>query len=69
VVNEDEEPKPISLDEPGEGQEVVDSTALEEALGIDELDDEEPADEPEDFIEEDEGPDSVDEILGDDDEV
>jgi DNA gyrase subunit A len=68
VVNEDEEPKPISLEAPDDGQEVVDSTALEEALGIDEGDDDEPVDEPEDFIEEDEGPDSVDELL-DDDEV
>jgi DNA gyrase subunit A len=66
VVNEDEEPRPISLDGPDDGQEVVDSTALEEALGIDDADEDEPADEPEDFIEEDEGPDSVDEILGDD---
>jgi hypothetical protein len=64
VVNEDEEPMPISADIP-EGQEVVDSVALEEELGIDDLDDD-GGDEPEDFIEEDEGPDSVDELLGDD---
>jgi DNA gyrase subunit A len=63
VVNEDEEPKPI-LDAVPEGQEVVDSTALEEALGI-EVEDE-GMDEPDDFIEEDEGPDSVDELLDDD---
>ena len=63
VVNEDEEPMPISADIP-EGQEVVDSSALEEALGIDDLDGD-AGDEPEDFIEEDEGPDSVDELLDD----
>jgi DNA gyrase subunit A len=69
VVNEDEEPKPISTDAPGdETQEVVDSTALEETLGIDDSDEDDAGDEPEDFIEEDEGPDSVDELL-DDDEV
>ncbi|HEX6042256.1 MAG TPA: DNA gyrase subunit A [Longimicrobium sp.] len=66
VVNEDEEPKPI-LDDVPEGQEVVDSTALmEEELGIE--DEEDDGGEPEDFIEEDEGPDSVDELM-DDDEV
>jgi DNA gyrase subunit A len=68
VVNEDEEPKPILEDVPA-GQEVVDSTALmEEELGIDGAGDEDDGGEPEDFIEEDEGPDSVDELL-DDDEV
>jgi DNA gyrase subunit A len=66
VVNEDEEPKPISTDAPGdETQEVVDSTALEETLGIDDADEDDAGDEPEDFIEEDEGPDSVDELLDD----
>jgi DNA gyrase subunit A len=64
VVNEDEEPMPISADIP-EGQEVVDSVALEEELGIDDLDEDDAGDEPEDFIEEDEGPDSVDELLDD----
>jgi DNA gyrase subunit A len=64
VVNEDEEPQPI-LDAIPEGQEVVDSTALEEELGID-TDDDDAGDEPDDFIEEDEGPDSVDELLDDD---
>jgi DNA gyrase subunit A len=63
VVNEDEEPKPILEDVPA-GQEVVDSTALEEELGID-AEDEDDGGEPEDFIEEDEGPDSVDELLDD----
>jgi DNA gyrase subunit A len=67
VVSEDEEPQPISTESPAD-QEVVDSTALEEALGLDEGDDDDLGDEPEDFIEEDEGPDSVDELL-DDDEV
>ena len=65
VVNEDEEPMPI-LDAVPEGQEVVDSTALEEALGIDDGGDEDDGGEPDDFIEEDEGPDSVDELLDDD---
>jgi DNA gyrase subunit A len=65
VVNEDEEPKPILEDVP-EAQEVVDSTALEEELGIDDGDDEDDGGEPDDFIEEDEGPDSVDELLDDD---
>ena len=66
VVNEDEEPKPILEDVP-EGQEVVDSTALEEELGIEDGDDEDDGGgEPDDFIEEDEGPDSVDELLDDD---
>jgi len=64
VVNEDEEPRPI-LAEVAEGQEVVDSTALEEALGIDEEPDEDSG-EPDDFVEEDEGPDSVDELLDED---
>jgi DNA gyrase subunit A len=35
VVNEDEEPKPIAIEGEGEVQEVVDSDALEAALGID----------------------------------
>jgi DNA gyrase subunit A len=40
VVNEDEEPKPIAAEgEGGEVQEVVDSDALEAALGIDDGDD------------------------------
>ncbi|HYW11436.1 MAG TPA: DNA gyrase subunit A [Longimicrobium sp.] len=65
VVSEDEEPLPI-LDVVPEGQEVVDSTALEEALGIETDDDEDAGDEPDDFLEEDEGPDSVDELLNDD---
>ena len=66
VVNEDEEPQAI-LDAMPEGQEVVDSTALmEEELGIDADDDEDAGDEPDDFLEEDEGPDSVDELLDDD---
>ncbi|HWK89013.1 MAG TPA: DNA gyrase C-terminal beta-propeller domain-containing protein, partial [Longimicrobium sp.] len=65
-VNEDEEPQPI----PGgddSAQEVVDSTALEEELGIDDepADDEAPGDEPEDALEEDQGPDSVDELMDD----
>ncbi|HEX6911127.1 MAG TPA: DNA gyrase subunit A [Longimicrobium sp.] len=64
VVNEDEEPKPI-LESLPEAQEVVDSTALEEELGIDDGDGEDGG-EPDDFIEEDEGPDSVDELLDDD---
>jgi DNA gyrase subunit A len=65
VVNEDEEPKAILEDVP-EAQEVVDSTALEEELGIDDGDDDDDGGEPDDFIEEDEGPDSVDELLDDD---
>ncbi|HST57234.1 MAG TPA: DNA gyrase C-terminal beta-propeller domain-containing protein, partial [Longimicrobium sp.] len=66
VVNEDEEPLPI-LDVVPEGQEVVDSTALmEEELGIDADEDEDAGDEPDDFLAEDEGPDSVDELLDDD---
>jgi DNA gyrase subunit A len=65
VVNEDEEPKAILEDIPAGSQEVVDSTALEEELGI-EVDDDDAGDEPDDFIEEDEGPDSVDELLDDD---
>jgi DNA gyrase subunit A len=65
VVSEDEEPLPI-LDAIPEGQEVVDSTALEEELGIDSEDEDDIGDEPDDFIEEDEGPDSVDELLDDD---
>jgi hypothetical protein len=66
-VNEDEEPQPISTEavEPGE-QEVVDSTALEEALGIDDAGDEDEGGEAEDFLDEDDGPDSVDELLDDD---
>jgi hypothetical protein len=64
VVNEDEEPMPISTDLP-ESQEVVDSSALEETLGIDDAEDDDAGDDPEDFIEEDEGPDSVDELLDD----
>jgi DNA gyrase subunit A len=64
VVSEDEEPQPI-LDAIPEGQEVVDSTALEEELGID-VGDDDGGDEPDDFIEEDEGPDSVDDLLDDD---
>jgi DNA gyrase subunit A len=67
VVNEDEEPMPI-LEAVPEGQEVVDSTALEEELGIDDRDEDDDGGEPDDFLEEDEGPDSVDELL-DDDEV
>ena len=63
VVAEDEEPTPITSDVP-EGQEVVDSTALEEELGIEPEPDEDDGAGPEDFIEEDEGPDSVDEVLG-----
>jgi DNA gyrase subunit A len=65
VVSEDEEPQPI-LDAIPEGQEVVDSTALEEELGIDVEDENDLGDEPDDFIEEDEGPDSVDELMDDD---
>ena len=65
VVNEDEEPQAI-LDAVPEGQEVVDSTALEEELGLQVEDDDGAGDEPDDFLEEDEGPDSVDELLDDD---
>jgi DNA gyrase subunit A len=66
-VNEDEEPQPISTEavEPGE-QEVVDSTALEEALGIEDAGGEDEGGEAEDFLDEDDGPDSVDELLDDD---
>jgi DNA gyrase subunit A len=66
-VNEDEEPQPISTEavEPGE-HEVVDSTALEEALGIDDAGGEDEGGEAEDFLDEDDGPDSVDELLDDD---
>ena len=39
VVNEDEEPRPIAAGDGAEVQEIVDSTALEEDIGIDELDD------------------------------
>jgi DNA gyrase subunit A len=39
VVNEDEEPKPITAEGEGEVQEVVDSDALEAALGIDDGED------------------------------
>jgi DNA gyrase subunit A len=66
VVNEDEEPKAILADE-DPGQEVVDSTALEESLGINPEDgefDDEPADAG-DLIDEDAGDDSIDELLGD----
>jgi len=66
VVNEDEEPKAILADE-DPGQEVVDSTALEETLGIDPEDgefDDEPADAG-DLIDEDAGDDSIDELLDD----
>jgi DNA gyrase subunit A len=57
-VPEDEEPKPIESDAPEGSQEVVDSTALEEVLGIDADDEPEaddlPGEEPED--------DSIDEL-------
>ena len=65
VVNEDEEPKPIASGEEGEVQEVVDSAALEDALGIDD----DGADE--DGLDDDDLPsieELVDEIDGDDDD-
>ena len=64
VVNEDEEPKPIST-ESVEDQELVDSTAMmEDELGIEDSGEDEEILEPDDFIDDDE-PDSLDELLDD----
>jgi DNA gyrase subunit A len=60
VVNEDEEPRPILADAEDGAQEMVDSTALEEMLEVDE-DGDEPDDAPPPVE------DIVDELTGDDD--
>ena len=64
VVNEDEEPHADPRRHPREARRWWIRWRWRRTLGIDDLDDD-AGDEPEDFIEEDEGPDSVDELLDD----